>query len=156
MSQPVTSEAARSLINGVLPMHSRKPDRIFIARPISCFFCFLASVRNGNFNGVCADFGNFFVAWHACSARHPLAGNNLRSSSDWEKIIRLSSRTMASESSRNTRSPLATRTSLRAPHRAADGLSHHFAAAQRPRRFRSKATSTPMRHATGFMSTRPK
>src|SRR6266581_20783 len=105
--------------------------------PHSLLFCFLASVRNGNFNGVCADFGNFIAAWHACSARHPLAGNNLRSSSDQEKNIRLSSRTMASESSRNTRSPLATRTSLRAPHRAAEGLSRHFAAAQRPRRFRS-------------------
>src|SRR6266850_7261892 len=41
MSQPVTSDAARSLINGVLLMHSRKPDRIFIARPIPCFFASL-------------------------------------------------------------------------------------------------------------------
>src|SRR3981189_1723117 len=116
MSQPVTSDAARSLINGVLPMHSRKPDRIFIARPIPCFLlpCFRTERQ---LNGGCPDLGSFFVVLHVCSARHPLAGNNLRSSSDQEKIIRLSSRTMASESRRNTPSPLATRTSLRAPHR---------------------------------------
>src|SRR5260370_21640097 len=119
MSQPVTADAARSLINGVLPMHSRKPDRTFIAGPIPWFSlpCFRT---DGNFNGLCADFGNFFVAWHACSVRHPFAGNNLRSSSDQGKVIRLSSRTNDIRSSRNTRSPVATRTNLRAPHRAID------------------------------------
>ena len=35
------------------------------------------------------------------------------------------------------------------------GTSRHFAAAQQPRRFRSKADFSVMRHATRFMSTRP-
>src|SRR6266550_4299203 len=107
MSQPVTSEAARSLINGVLPMHSRKPDRIFIARPIRCFFCFLASLRNGNFNGVCADFGNFFVAWHVCSVRHPLAGNNfsvfLGSGKNYSSVVENDGIRIESEYARPTR-----------------------------------------------------
>jgi len=83
-----------------------------------------------------------------------LSREKLRSSSDQEKIIRLSSRTMASESRR-----------IRQAHsQLAPACEHHtgrrrpiasFAAAQQPRRLGVKRTSPPVRHATWFMSMRP-
>src|SRR5437867_7465327 len=36
MSQPVAADAARSLISGVLPMLSMKPDRTFMTCSLSC------------------------------------------------------------------------------------------------------------------------
>ena len=143
------SDAARSLINGVLPMASRKPDRTFIAGPIPCFSlpCFWT---DGNFNGVCADLGNFFVAWHACSVRHPFAGDNLRSSSDQGKVIRLSLRANDIRSSRNTRSPLATRTNLRAPRPSPKDVAKNRWASRimRPERVRGRSIITPRRSSS--------